>query len=147
MSAAERGDLAERLLPIAAGLACIVHGDGVQRDIAHVLAQLDSAERDALVVVLAGLVDPDATLKDVLGYLTWDEHERVIQPTRLTRTLREIAVQPKLPSPLLAHFRDEQITEARVRYHQLGHHQDDIARDLGVHERTVGRWVRQPATA
>jgi hypothetical protein len=153
MTPIERGDLADRLVPIAAGLACIVHGDGDQRDIAHVLAQLDQVERDALIVVLAGLIDPDATIADTFGYLTWDEHGMPAPPLEKRRpsraatppkTLRDIAILPKLPSDLLEFFIEEKQVEARIKYHQLGQRQEDIARELGVHERTVQRWVNAP---
>jgi len=141
----ERGELVERLLPIAAGLACIVHGDGDQRDIAHVLTRLNPAEQVALIVILAGLVDPEAPLAKALGYITWDETGRPAATTALpTGTIRDIAVQPKRPSDLSGFFREEQKTAARIRYHQLGDHQRDIATDLGIHERTVSRWVNAP---
>jgi hypothetical protein len=91
VNATERGDLAERLLPIAAGLACVVHGDGDRRDVARTLAELDQAERDALIVVLAGLVNPDTTVANALGYVTWDEHGRSATPTGRQETLRDIA--------------------------------------------------------
>ncbi|NUP53407.1 MAG: hypothetical protein HOW97_39710 [Catenulispora sp.] len=147
MSPEQRGDAAERLLPIAAGLACIVRGEGGPREITHVLAQLDAWERDLMIVVLAGLVDPDRTVADVLGYLTWDEHERPIPAPTTDKTLRQIAVMPRLASPLVGWFKDELKAKARIRYHQLGEFQGDIARDLGVNERTVGRWVNQEAAA
>lgn len=148
MTPAEFGDLADRLVPTAAGLACIVHGDGTSHDIAHVLNRLDDQERIALIVVLAGLINPDATLDDTFAYLTWDEHGRAL-PTRAKRpsraevppqTLRDIAVTPTVNSGLHGWFRDEQRAEARMRY-RGGEHQDDIARDLGVNVRTVWSWI------
>ncbi|WP_224273992.1 hypothetical protein [Streptomyces sp. LS1784] len=145
MSAEQLGDTAERLLPIAAGLACIVRGEGGPREIAHILGQLDAREREVMIVVLAGLVDPDRQVADVLGYLTWDEHEQPVPAPTLTKSLREIAVMPRLSSPLISWFKDEQRTKARIRYHQLGEFQGDIARDLGVNERTIGRWVNEVA--
>jgi hypothetical protein len=145
VSAGRPSSTAERLLPIAAGLACIVRGDGGPREIAHVLDALDDHEREAMIVVLAGLVDPDRPVAEVLSYLTWDEHGLPAPAPTLQKTLREIAVMPKLPSPLISWFKDEQKVRARIRYHQLGQHQGDIARDLGVNERTVGRWIHEVA--
>jgi ActR/RegA family two-component response regulator len=147
VSATERGDLAERLLPIAAGLACVVHGDGDHRDVAHILAELDQAERDALIVVLAGLVDPNTTVVAALGYLTWDEHGRAAKPADRQETLRDVAVHRAAPSGVRELLIEEQKLTARIRYHHLGDHQKDIARDLQVHERTVSRWVHAPEAA
>lgn len=87
----QRGDLAEELLPVAARLACLVHGDGGARDIHQAVARLNQDQRDALLIVLAGLVDPDAHLNDILGYITWDEHGQPDRATRVTGTLRDLA--------------------------------------------------------
>jgi hypothetical protein len=154
MTPAEYGDLADRLVPVAAGLACLVHGDGTSHDIAHVLNRLDEQQRIALIVVLAGLVDPDAALDDTFGYLDWDEYGRALpdKPKRASRaavpprTIRDIAITPTLPSPLLDFFREEQKVLARIKY-RAGQRQDDIARDLGVDGRTIGRWVGTPKEA
>jgi hypothetical protein len=59
MNAEQRGDLAEQMLPVAAHLAVLVHGDGGPEDIAAVLSGLDDTAKNALIVVLAGMVDPD----------------------------------------------------------------------------------------
>jgi hypothetical protein len=71
-AAEARGDLAERMLPVAAQMAMLVHGDGGPGDIAQVLAGLDDTERNALVVVLAGLVDPDRPIGAALGAFDYD---------------------------------------------------------------------------
>src|SRR5690242_8289703 len=86
-----RGDLAERLLPVAAQLACLVHGDGDGRDVHQAVARLAEGEKDALLVVLAGLVPPDVPLGWLLAYLTWDEHGRAAKPDAGTQTLRDVA--------------------------------------------------------
>lgn len=71
-TAEARGDLAERMLPVAAHMAMLVHGDGGPQDIADVLAGLDATERTALIVVLAGLVDPDRPIGTALGGFDFD---------------------------------------------------------------------------
>lgn len=91
LTAEQRGDLAEQLLPVAARLACIVHGDGGDRDAHQAIARLSPDERDALLIVLAGLVDPDARLTDVLAYLAWDETGKPQRPARVGGTIRDLA--------------------------------------------------------
>lgn len=64
--------LAERLLPVAAHLVTLVHGDGGRVDVQQALARLDASEKDGLLVVLAGLVDPDQPMGKALGWLEAD---------------------------------------------------------------------------
>lgn len=93
-TARDRGDLAEAMLPVAANLACLVHGDGGPEDIQEQLAALDAAQKDALIVVLAGLVDPDGTTSRSLGWLTFDEHGQPVAATAALddrTTLRQLA--------------------------------------------------------
>lgn len=145
---AERGDLAERLLPIAAGLACITHGDGDQRDITHTLSQLDQAERDALIVILAGLVNPDTRLTEALGYITWDETGRpATDRPPLTGTLRDIATIRQVTSGIEEILAAEHKYGARVLYYDRHFDQGDIAEQYGVTRTTVGRWIARRAAA
>jgi hypothetical protein len=68
-----RGDLAERLVPVAADLVLRVRDEG--RDaIGHLLATLTPEERWALPVVLAAMVPPGLPVGDLLAWVTWDEH-------------------------------------------------------------------------
>jgi hypothetical protein len=141
-TAADRGDLAERLLPIAAGLACITHGDGDQRDIAHTLSILNQAERDALIVVLAGLVDPDANLAALLGYVTWDETGRPAGPRPvLTGKLRDIAKWRSVSSGAEGLLLAEQRSTAWALHVGRDVEQVAVAEQLGVHPVTVSRWL------
>lgn len=92
LTAAERGDLAEDMLPVAARLATIVHGDGGPEDVAQVLGVLDGREKDALIVVLAGLADPDRPLAALLGWVDFDEAAQPVDADHADRTtLRDIA--------------------------------------------------------
>lgn len=92
LSAEERGDLAEALLPTAAHLTTLVHGDGGQRDIHQAIARLTPADRDSLLVVLAALVDPDVPMSAQLAWLHFDEHGNPVRPTVATgTTLRDLA--------------------------------------------------------
>ena len=88
----ERGDLAEAMLPVAANLAVLVHGDGGPEEVRDVLDGLDDAQRNALIVVLAGLVDPDRPMGTVLGWLDFNEHGQQIVPNWDDQaTLRAVA--------------------------------------------------------
>jgi hypothetical protein len=77
----QRGDLAEQMLPHAAHLAVLVHGDGGPEDVAEVLAGLDETQKNALIVVLAGLVDPDQPVGKALGWLDYNEHGALTVPS------------------------------------------------------------------
>lgn len=96
MSPEQRGDLAERMLPEAANLAVLVHGDGGPEDVAQVLAGLDATEKDALIVVLAGLVDPDQPVGKALGWLDHDEHGSLTVPASWSeqRSVRDLVPEP-----------------------------------------------------
>lgn len=138
LTAEQRGDLAEQLLPIAARLACIVHGDGGARDVHQAVARLNADERDALLIVLAGLVDPDAQLNQTLGYLAWDEHGHPDRPAKVAGTLRDLADDwwdthwtSKSQSQRMT-ARDASIIEDTAFLASHGCTRDDIARRVGV---------------
>ena len=89
--------MAEQLLPVAAHLVTLVHGDGGPEDVQEVLAGLDDAQRTALIVVLAGLVDPDQPMGKALGWLDFNEHGQAIVPEWGSRaTLRDLVPEPEL---------------------------------------------------
>lgn len=73
MTAADRGRLAAELVPIAADLVFKVHHEN-RETIGETLDSLTPAQARALPVVLAAMVDPEAHLNDLLGWVTWDEH-------------------------------------------------------------------------
>lgn len=80
VSTAERGDLAERMLPVAGRLASIVRGDGGLQDVRQLIGGLGAQEQIALLVVLAGLVDPDTPVADALRWLDFNEDGARIVP-------------------------------------------------------------------
>jgi hypothetical protein len=91
-AADQRADQAESMLPLAAELATMVHGDGGPEDVAQLLDGLEPHDVTALVVVLAGLVEPDRSLGVLLGWLDFDEHGSRVEPDWDNRTtLRQIA--------------------------------------------------------
>lgn len=142
MTPTERGDLAERLLPIAATLACIARGDGDQRDIAHTLRRVAPDERDALIVVLAGLINPDTPLVEALGYMTWDETGRpAANSPDLSGTLRDIAAKQHVASGIDQLLAAEQKHAAYVLHYDRRLTYPEIGERLGVTPETVCRWV------
>ena len=76
LAACRRGELAERLVPKALELAGLVHGDGDALEIGRFLRSLPVDEREALPVILAGLVPVDRPQSELLAYVTWDEYGR-----------------------------------------------------------------------
>jgi DNA-binding NarL/FixJ family response regulator len=143
LTTTERGDLAEQLLPIAARLSCLVHGDGDQRDIHQTIARLGQDERDALLIVLAGLVDPEAPVADALRYLTWDEHGRPAAPGPLAGTIRSLADTGEWPlvgwlSEDMLRWERERTLRAAAR---RGETHSEIGVRLGVSSKTVERWL------
>lgn len=136
LTAEQRGDLAEELLPIAARLACLVHGDGGVEDVQQLLDGYDVQELTALAVVLAGLVDPTANAADTLEYLRWDEHGRTVPPPQFTGTIRRIAGY----RPRVVKLHDPRRDAHRL--YQRGMSAVDIAAQVGVTERTAYRWVK-----
>lgn len=94
----QRGDLAEAMLPVAAHMAALVHGDGGPEDVQEVLGALTAEQRTALIVVLAGLVDPDQTMGRLLGWLDRDEHGRLTVPVWEDKTrCRDLAPDDEAP--------------------------------------------------
>lgn len=140
MTPEERGDLAERLLPVAAKLVCIVHGDGGPRDIHQAVARLTSDERDALLVVMAGLVDPDAPVDDVLGYVTWDEHGNPAPAVQQRGTIRGLVDNASWPSCGIDNLLMAELKQKARVLTARGYGHREIADQIGVNERTVSRW-------
>lgn len=143
LTAAERGDLAERMLPVAAQLACIVHGDGDWHDIDHHTRQLDRAELLALIVDLAAMVDPDQRVDVALGHVVWDEYGRPAPGAAFSRsTVRGLAKDVDGPLTLGAArvLESERVLRARHLYMHDGLTVAEVARAVGAAERTVKAW-------
>lgn len=97
MTVQERGDMAEALVPVAAHLVALVHGDGGPQDVQEQLAGLDAHEKDALLVVLAGLVDPDQSIGKALGWLEFTEdRDLTVPPWAVEARVRDLAGEPEL---------------------------------------------------
>lgn len=83
MSVEQRGGLVEEMLPVAANLAVLVHGEGGPEDIAQVLAGLDEGQKNALIVVLAGMVDPDRPVGKGLSWTAVTKNAALPMPAWL----------------------------------------------------------------
>lgn len=59
------------VIDAALSLVDAVHEHGGPRDVAMILAGVPAEHRDALVVVLAAMVDPSRSIKDLLGWVNW----------------------------------------------------------------------------
>lgn len=95
MSVEQRDALAAEMLPVAAHLAVLVHGDGGPQDVAEVLAGLDDTRKNALIVVLAALVDPDQPVGKALTWTDVTRHGALPVPSWLEqRPVREHAPEP-----------------------------------------------------
>ncbi len=96
LNAHQRGDLAEAMLPVAAHLAVLVHGDGGPEDVRDVIQGLTDTEKNALLVVLAGLVDPEQPMGKALGWLDFNEHGVLTVPPSWSQSgsVRDLAPDP-----------------------------------------------------
>lgn len=122
LSPEQRGDLAEQMLPTAAHLAVLVHGDGGPEDIAQALAGLDETQKNALIVVLAGLVDPEQPVGKALGWLDFNEHGALTVPASWSepRSVRDLA--PDADEAVDGDYVDQVAVTRFVR----GFHVDDL---------------------
>jgi hypothetical protein len=143
LTATERGDLAERLLPLAARLACLVHGDGDHHDITHATRNLDRHELLALIVDLAALVDPNQRVSDALDFVTWNEHGKPAPPVPAGRlTIRQLASDhdgtPDMGYDMI--LDSERRNIARHLYLHDGLALATVARAVKARDVTVQRW-------
>lgn len=84
-------DLADALVPIAAQLIGCVREYGPD-DVSAVLAQVPDGRHDALAVILAAMVDPDSTPKELLAWTTGGlEYHRLVAAGVNARTAAVLA--------------------------------------------------------
>ncbi|MFJ9799897.1 hypothetical protein [Streptomyces sp. NPDC101145] len=162
-NAKERGDLAEAMLPEAAALVVDVH-EGSADDVATRLRGLSRHELEAAAVVLAAMVDPDRSLAEALGWVTFDEYGRPAQPPRkkskrlvreavrstLDRTQGVDAVRVEralVPGPLVELNQWERTAAVELGVRR-GMSYDDLAERLGIDRASVMRsWERSKERA
>jgi len=75
------GDRAQRLLKVGLELVGVVR-DHPRDVIADALGQIPAEDKDALLVVLAALVDTDRSASYLLRWVTFDEHGNYVGPVR-----------------------------------------------------------------
>jgi len=93
LSAEQRGDMVEALLPEAAGLVVDVH-EGSADDIQVRLSRLTRHELEAVAVILGALADPERGIRDALSWVDFDENGNRLYPsarTRSEKTVRDLA--------------------------------------------------------
>lgn len=158
LTAEQRGDMVEALMPEAAGLVVDVH-EGSAEDIKTRLRGLTRHELEAVAVLLAALADPDRGLKDALAWVTFDEYgDQLDHRSRSSRTIREaspvtspgrlrgvdaVAVDRALaPGPRVELNREERAFAVDVGIRR-GMSYTDVAERLGMDRDTVKRaWER-----
>jgi hypothetical protein len=80
LTAREKGELAERMVPEAIALACAVR-DGEAGEIAALIGARTRQELMGLLVVMAAMVPVDQPVSDLLDWVTWDETGRPLPGT------------------------------------------------------------------
>jgi len=131
------------MLPIAAALSEITHGDGGAQDVEWILGKLNPGEWPALVTVLASMVDPDSQLVDVLGYVTWDANGSPLRERpNLSGTVRDLAPRWHTPSGVAEALEAAQIHAARAEHAAHGTTGNEIARKIGRNPQLVRAWLR-----
>lgn len=124
LSAERRGDLAEAMLPVAANLAVLVHGDGGPEDVKAVLDGLDDVQKNALIVVLAGLVDPEQPVGKALGWLDVTRHGALSMPA----WLEQRPLYDHVPEPVDVPD-DDYVDEVAVQQYLRGMNADVTKRE------------------
>jgi DNA-binding NarL/FixJ family response regulator len=121
-------ELADALVPIAAELVGTVRDYG-PADVAAVLARVPDGRLDALAVVLAAMVDPDARPSDLLKWTTEPARSREFTPKAYN--LRS------LPPNELGRHPERRAEVARMS--AAGCSADEISARLGITPRSVIR--------
>lgn len=122
LDAAAKGKLAERMVPVAAALACAVREECAD-SIGEVLEPFSRQELYGLLVVLAGMVPVDQPVGDLLSWVTW-------------RDAPSLAGQPLPRSPVSAAERRQEYARLRSEGVSL----EDAAERLSVSARTAERY-------
>ena len=127
------GDRAERLVGVALQLAVVVHDE--ERDsVARHLAAIDSADREALLVIMAGLIDVSRPVGDLLGWVTWDENGKPLPPA----PKRTLTAAPRARKPRRKLDVPARIRRAHAAFNR-GERSPQIVEDERTYQRERGR--------
>jgi hypothetical protein len=159
LSPKQRGDLAEQMLPVAAHLAVLVHGDGGPEDIAEVLAGLNETQKNAVIVVLAGMVNPDEPVGKGLSWTAVTKNGALPAPAWMEqRPLRDHAPEAseeldedfvdwaaveKFVKGFRVELRDADFLAAVQRCVADGMTVGDVNRMRGWPDKTAENWVNR----
>lgn len=120
-------DLADALVPLAAELVGTVR-DYSPEDVAEVLARVPDGRHDALAVVLAAMVDPDARPSELLA---WTDCGPVISRGEGIEPIRQVATPGRFPR--------EHATERGYQQHRHRKEMPACAPCRAAHSADVGR--------
>lgn len=159
MSVEQRGGLVEEMLPVAANLAVLVHGEGGPEDIAQVLAGLDEGQKNALIVVLAGMVDLDQPVGRGLSWTAVTKNQALptgawMDQKPIREHAPEIVEEPNedfVDEVAVSHFvrglqadvTDAEFLEAVQRCAASGVSLADVDRMYGWERKTAEKWVNR----
>jgi hypothetical protein len=162
MTAGQRGDFVEALMPVAAGLAMAVREE-TAFEIKARLHELGRHELEAVAVVLAAMVDPDRPLSQALGWVDFDEHGEALGaagksrltvgglarrgPMDRTKGVDMVAVERSLNGERfeLSAYERTVAVDLGIR---RGMSYDDVAERLGMTRDSVKRsWERSKKSA
>jgi hypothetical protein len=90
LTAEQRGDLVQALLPEAAGLVTAVREES-QEEVTARLRGMSPYELEVVAVILAAMVDPDRGLGEAFGWVNFDEYgEPLSMGGPSSRTVRDL---------------------------------------------------------
>ena len=141
MTPAERGDLAESLIPVAAELAFLVHDEG--REAIGEWLDAHGVTDDwtrALLVVLAARSSVDITDEQAYDWVTWDEFGRPLEQT--IPLLPVVPVASAGAASLSLPVPGQPAAGAAIRQarNRAGMSQRALAAEAGVGHRTLRGW-------
>ena len=133
-----RADLAERMWPVAASFACLVH-EGDAQGVEAFLKAFDPAEADALAIVLAAMIPVETTsVGDLLAWVGGPPPD----PELPLEWPRDAGPQP-VPEPEPERYSAGVLREAHAKAVAMRRAKRAVPRDVAALETEYHRWRRQ----